>query len=133
MTVTKSVRDGKEAVTAFQDALDNNNPFDVILMDLSMPVMSGFEATAAIRDIERQLNSGAESQPRGSYIAALTSLVSAKDRNAAYEAGVDEYITKPAGVKEVQAVIDDWIRMRSPDTATTADSVVTEPTVAVDG
>ncbi|KAK4544021.1 hypothetical protein LTR36_004519 [Oleoguttula mirabilis] len=110
---TTSVRDGKEAVDAFQNALENT-PFDVILMDLSMPVMTGFEATAAIRAIERESNGNQDHQPRASFIAALTSLVSAKDRNAAYEAGVDQYITKPAGVKHVRDVIDAWVRARAP-------------------
>ncbi|KAK5117863.1 hypothetical protein LTR85_008637 [Meristemomyces frigidus] len=129
---TTMARDGREAVTAYQDAF-GNPPFDIILMDLSMPVMSGFEATAAIRGIERQSNKDRDREPRTSFIVALTSLVSPKDRNAAYEAGVDQYITKPAGVKEVRAVIDAWVRRRPHTTETEDDATVTKATVATDG
>jgi DNA-binding response OmpR family regulator len=42
------------------------------------------------------------------YIVALTGLVSDKDRSAAVTAGVDDYVTKPAGLKNIQAVIKAW-------------------------
>lgn len=67
-----------------------------------MPEVSGFDATSAIRRIEDSTGG------KRTYIAALTGLVSDKDRKAAEFAGTDEYITKPTGRKNVKAVIDQW-------------------------
>jgi CheY-like chemotaxis protein len=103
-----SVPGGQEAIDAFKD--NNNstaNRFDIILMDLSMPEVSGFDATSAIRQIEK-----ASDHDHRSYIVALTGLVSDKDRNAAYEAGVDDYVTKPAGLDNVRGIIDTWQKRR---------------------
>jgi CheY-like chemotaxis protein len=72
-------------------------------MDLSMPVVSGFGATSAIRHIEEAYGHG-----HRAYIVALTGLVSDKDRSAAYEAGVDDYVTKPAGLQKVRDIIETW-------------------------
>lgn len=71
-----------------------------------MPEVSGFAVTAAIRRLED------ESGGKRAYIAALTGLVSDKDRQAAYAAGTDEYITKPAGLENVKAAIGRWRSLR---------------------
>lgn len=97
---------GEEALDAFEAALENYNSFDIVFMDLSMPVVSGFQATATIRYMEDAFF-GMES-----YIVALTGLVSDKDRDAAQTAGVDDYVTKPAGLKDVQDVIKTWETQR---------------------
>lgn len=99
---------GQEAIDAFTAATlaspENPTPtgFDVILLDLSMPEVSGFDVAAAIRKLERESGAGR------TYIAALTGLVSDKDRVAAFAAGVDEYVTKPATVKDIHGVIANW-------------------------
>jgi CheY-like chemotaxis protein len=99
-----SVPGGQEAIDAFKDNNSSTaNRFDIILMDLSMPEVSGFDATSAIREIEK-----ASDHDHRAYIVALTGLVSDKDRNAAYEAGVDDYVTKPAGLDKVRSIIDKW-------------------------
>ena len=71
-----------------------------------MPVVSGFQATATIRYMEDAFF-GMES-----YIVALTGLVSDRDRATAATAGVDDYVTKPAGLKNVQDVIKTWETQR---------------------
>jgi CheY-like chemotaxis protein len=76
--------------------------FDIVFMDLSMPEVSGFDATATIRRMEDTATD------KRAYIVALTGLVSDKDRDAAGRAGVDDYVTKPAGLKNVEAVIKTW-------------------------
>ena len=97
----------ESALAAFGQVLLSNGgsarSFDIVLMDLSLPGVSGFSATRSIRCIEDAFNIG-----RQAHIVALTSLVSSKDRSAAYEAGVGDYITKAAGLKIVQGVIDTW-------------------------
>jgi CheY-like chemotaxis protein len=107
-TTSTSVRGGKEAITAFEEGNAGGSDvapgFDIIFMDLSMPEVSGFDATASIRRIE-----AASNNDRRAFIVALTGLVSDKDRNAAFEAGVDDYVTKPAGLESVRKIIQAWV------------------------
>jgi len=102
MTRQTSAAGGQEAIDAFEQASKNNDLFDIIFMDLSMPEVSGFDATAAIRRIEDSTTG------KRVYIVALTGLVSDKDRDAAVAAGVDDYVTKPAGLRNVQDIIETW-------------------------
>jgi CheY-like chemotaxis protein len=104
-----SVVGGQEAIEAYKAFKDQHNTtksFDIILMDLSMPEVSGFDATRSIRQIEKDPDSD-----HRAYIVALTGLVSDKDRSAAYEAGVDDYVTKPAGLRNVRGIIEAWQKM----------------------
>lgn len=82
---------GTEAVAHFQ-----NGEFDAICMDLQMPEMDGFEATAAIRQIEVE---------RGGRIPiiALTAHVMQGDRERCLDAGMDGYVSKPVRRDELQA------------------------------
>jgi CheY-like chemotaxis protein len=101
-----SVTGGREAIEAYKSFESKNSTtlgFDIILMDLSMPEVSGFEATSAIRELEKTSNVN-----HTAYIVALTGLVSDKDRSAAHEAGVDDYVTKPAGLQKVRGIIEAW-------------------------
>lgn len=75
---------GEEAL-----ALLSETNFDVILMDINMPVMGGIEATTRYREIEKS-----EGKPRAKIIA-FTSSVLQKDIDAAIKAGCDSYIVKP--------------------------------------
>ncbi|MCA9118697.1 MAG: response regulator [Planctomycetaceae bacterium] len=76
-------KDGLEAVAAF-----DQNEFDVVLMDIHMPEMDGFEATAVIR--EREKHSGGHTP-----IIALTAAAMKGDREKCLESGMDAYIAKP--------------------------------------
>ena len=105
-----SVVGGREAIEAYKSFESQNSTamsFDIILMDLSMPEVSGFEATSTIREIEKN-----SSRNHRAYIVALTGLVSDKDRSAAHEAGVDDYVTKPAGLQKVRNIIETWQKSR---------------------
>jgi len=97
------VSGGQEAIDTFKSKEGTTQSFDIILMDLSMPEVSGFDATRAIRQLEK-----ASEHDHRAYIVALTGLVSNKDRSAAYDAGVDDYVTKPAGLDKVRNIIDTW-------------------------
>jgi len=74
-------------------------PFDVILMDVQMPEMSGIEATAAIRKQE-------EGTGRHLPIVALTARAMAGDREQCLAAGMDAYVAKPVRAAELFSAID---------------------------
>ena len=94
VTVTNN---GAEAVHAWAEPPEGR-PFDVVLMDVQMPEMDGFEATAAIRDRERSLG-------RHTPIVAMTAHAMKGDRERCLAAGMDGYIAKPIRQKEVVAVL----------------------------
>lgn len=77
---------GEMAVDAFETG--GNPPFDLILMDVMMPRMCGFEATAAIRERERTANTHIP-------IIAMTARAMEGERERCIEAGMDDYIAKP--------------------------------------
>jgi two-component system, sensor histidine kinase and response regulator len=85
---------GKEALAAW-----TREPFDLILMDVSMPEMDGFEATAAIRSAER-LKGG------HTPIIAMTAHAMEGDRQRCLDAGMDGYISKPIQAQTVYEAID---------------------------
>ena len=88
--------DGQEAVELFR----NSEPgeFDVILMDIMMPVMNGYEATKMIRSLDRE---DAKKIP----IIAMTANAFTEDRLRAKEAGMDEHVAKPVDVNLLIKVI----------------------------
>jgi hypothetical protein len=85
---------GLEAFQAF-----SQQNFDLVLMDVQMPEMDGFEATAKIRMQERQ---GGRHVP----VIAMTAHAMAGDRERCLMAGMDDYISKPISRKELSDAID---------------------------
>src|SRR5581483_433084 len=89
--------DGAQAVEAYE-----REPFDLVLMDVQMPVMNGFEATARIR--EKQSTSG-----RRIPIVAMTARAMKGDREECLAAGMDDYVSKPFRASELEEVISGLI------------------------
>ena len=87
---------GQEAVELFR----NSEPgeFDVILMDIMMPIMDGYEAAKMIRSLDRE---DAKTIP----IIAMTANAFTEDRIRAKEAGMDEHVAKPVDVELLIKVI----------------------------
>jgi PAS domain S-box-containing protein len=79
------VDDGEMAVEAYK-----KDKFDLILMDVQMPTMNGYEATKAIREMEKAKGTGEHIQ-----IIALTAFAMKSDKDLCIEAGMDDYISKP--------------------------------------
>jgi CheY-like chemotaxis protein/HPt (histidine-containing phosphotransfer) domain-containing protein len=103
--------DGLEVLQALE-----RQSYDLILMDMQMPEMDGLEATRHIRSSDFP----ADKQPR---IIALTANAMRGDRELCLAAGMDDYITKPIRIEELQAMLERWGR---PATR------VTEPTSVPD-
>ena len=92
------VRDGKQAVEKFEK--NPKGTFDVILMDIMMPVMDGLEATRTIRALNRH---DAETIP----IIAMTANAFEEDAKQCFAAGMNEHLTKPLQMDKVIATIAD--------------------------
>ena len=92
---------GKEALDIF--AASPRDSFDVILMDVMMPVMDGYEAAAAIRELPR-----ADAQTTA--IIAMTANAFAEDRQKAYESGMNEHLAKPIDKEELLRTIAKYRR-----------------------
>jgi signal transduction histidine kinase/DNA-binding response OmpR family regulator/HPt (histidine-containing phosphotransfer) domain-containing protein len=90
------VCDGQEAITAFGD-----NAFDLVLMDVQMPVVDGLQAARAIRLMEPV--SG-----RRVPIIALTAYAAGEDRDKCLDAGMDDYLAKPFKAAELDAVLQHY-------------------------
>ena len=102
---------GAEVVTAENgsQALEKvrTDPFDVVLMDVQMPVMDGYEATRAIRKLE-----GMETIP----IIAITADAMAEDRKRALSAGMNDHVGKPIRPERLYATLETWTRTMRPTT-----------------
>jgi two-component system sensor histidine kinase/response regulator len=88
---------GREAIAALA-----GQSFDLVLMDLQMPLMDGFEATAAIRTAEQVTG-------RHIPIIALTAHAMKEDRDRCLEAGMDGYVSKPIQQDKLRQAIEDCI------------------------
>ena len=82
---------GQEAVEIFEKSKPDE--FDVILMDIMMPVMNGYEATKMIRSLDRE-------DAKKISIIAMTANAFTEDRIRAKEAGMDEHLSKPIVIDE---------------------------------
>jgi len=87
-----------------QEALDlrRERDFDLILMDVQMPVMGGIEATAAILELEKQ--EGLKHIP----IIALTANALQGDREKYLAAGMDDYISKPIKIEQIRHIVHEY-------------------------
>lgn len=91
----KTASSGKEALNELQ-----KNDFDVVLMDVQMPELDGFETTEQIR----QLGNGASKIP----VIAMTANAMADDARKCLEAGMDDYISKPVHKDALKAILAKW-------------------------
>ncbi|KAI4852013.1 hypothetical protein E4T44_01770 [Aureobasidium sp. EXF-8845] len=105
-TDMRLARDGSEAVKVYEDALLEQTPFQLVFMDISMPVMDGFKATNLIR--QKEVSMAQSNEPHHSLVVALTGNASAEDQTDAFTNGMDMYMTKPVSLKEVGELMKAW-------------------------
>ncbi|MBI2381026.1 MAG: response regulator [Gammaproteobacteria bacterium] len=96
--------DGKEAMERFRA-----QHFDLVIMDCQMPVMDGYEATAAIRNME--LGNG-----RHVPIIALTAHAMQGDRERCLNAGMDDYLSKPVKKEDLHSTLQRWLKTQEEET-----------------
>jgi CheY-like chemotaxis protein len=87
---------GQEAVEKFSE-----HQIDLVLMDVQMPVMNGYEATQKIREIQKQ----------HVPIIALTAGTVVGERERCLEAGMDDYASKPIIKDTLEAIIVNWVKV----------------------
>ena len=107
--------DGLEAVRRALDEV-----YDVILMDVQMPGIDGYEATRRIRAAE--LGSG-----RHVPIVAMTAHAFASDRREALEAGMDDHLSKPIDPSRLKAALSHWLEPAPPPTLDAGAGLAPDP------
>lgn len=86
------------------------NRYDMIFMDLQMPVMDGYDATAAIREYEKSLiNNGQFKHANGVPIIAMTANAFAEDVEHCLRAGMNGHIAKPVKVEEMLNIANKYL------------------------
>jgi two-component system sensor histidine kinase/response regulator len=106
---------GVDAVSAVR-----GHRYDIVLMDIQMPEMNGYEATAAIRELEQATSSGQHIP-----VIALTGSEQQGDQERCIEAGMDDYIAKPVIFEQLKYALSQWLPAES--------SALVLPNVPVDG
>ena len=96
----ESAENGREALIKFEKA--GEDYYDMILMDIQMPIMNGYEATEAIRKLPRK---DAAEIP----IIAMTANAFAEDIQRSKNAGMNEHLTKPLDIEQLMECLEKWI------------------------
>ncbi len=91
---------GKEAVEAFVSA---EGGYDIVFMDCQMPVLDGYQATVAIRELERE-----KDLEKKTPIVALTAHAREENREKCLAAGMDDYMIKPFALKQMLVTLNRW-------------------------
>ena len=100
--------DGRQAIEAVRAAASVGKPFDIVLMDVQMPVMGGHDAT---RELRRHFT--AEQLP----IVALTAAALVSERDDALAAGMNDFLTKPIDTPRLHQALMRWVHPAAPPPA----------------
>lgn len=94
--------DGIEAIDAFMLALDEDNPYDLVCLDIMMPRLDGKKTLNAIRDIERQRCIEKDKRVK---IIMTTALNDTENVYSAFDSGCEAYAPKPINTKRFKEVL----------------------------
>ena len=100
----ETAENGEQALQMLQSA--GTGYFDLVLMDIQMPVMNGYEATRRIRELPDKALSEIP-------IIAMTANAFEEDRKQALDAGMDGFVAKPLDVEALWAALDDVFRRKT--------------------
>ena len=95
--------DGMEAVDAYMMALEDGDPYDLVCLDIMMPVMDGYQALKNIRDIEREHHVEPDQQAK---VIMTTALNEEKNVKKAFELGCTVYCAKPIDVEKLRGTLE---------------------------
>jgi PAS domain S-box-containing protein len=122
---------GEQSVSAF-----DQKDYDLIFMDLQMPVMDGTQATKKIRQREQAYLSGSLQSPfprkKRVPIVAMTAHAMTGDREKCLAAGMDDYIAKPLRKAELLSMVDKWLRDKPPSATGETTAAETEQALPLD-
>jgi CheY-like chemotaxis protein len=93
--------DGRQALDAVAAAEAAGDPYDLVMMDLQMPGLSGYEVTAELRRLH-----SAQSLP----IIAHTAAALVSERESALAAGMNDFLPKPTDIAQLRAMVARWVR-----------------------
>ncbi|MDJ0666881.1 MAG: transporter substrate-binding domain-containing protein [Desulfobacterales bacterium] len=119
---------GQEAVDMVQA-----HDYDVVLMDIQMPVMDGYAAAREIRNPIRQRDGGQESDIQNIPIIAMTAHAMAGDREKALACGMNDHVTKPIDTRDLFTTLAKWIQpvaAQEPDSGSTTSRAAAPQPVA---
>ncbi|MCG9482008.1 ATP-binding protein [Acinetobacter pittii] len=103
---TTKALSGQEALNLIQERIDQKlKPFDLVFMDIQMPVMSGIDTTRAIRSLESTLD-GEMQLP----IIALTAHALADEKQKLLKVGMNDYVTKPIQMEQIIQILTQWTK-----------------------
>ncbi|ATZ47737.1 hypothetical protein BCIN_03g00460 [Botrytis cinerea B05.10] len=112
-TTVHEAENGLEAVKKVEERPEG---YDIIFMDISMPILDGFDATKEIRKLEKSrreraiINDGIDKgeKKNEALVVALTGLAGKDDVEKARACGIDLFMTKPVAMKEVRKMLENW-------------------------
>lgn len=95
--------DGEEAVSAFMMALEDEVPYDLVCLDVMMPVLDGYQVLKAIRDIEKE-----KKIPKSKKVKIIMTTALNEERNVkkAFELGCEAYSGKPIDIEKFEKVLE---------------------------
>ena len=98
--VVLEAHNGKQAIEVYKE-----NDVDLIFMDIQMPILNGYEATQAIRNLEN-------ASERHTPIIALTAGILNNERQKCLEAGLDDYTSKPMNKNTIAKILVQWLSQK---------------------
>jgi CheY-like chemotaxis protein len=99
----KSAQNGKEALDLL---INTENKFDIVLMDIMMPVMNGYDSMRAIRK---------DNKIKNIPIIALTAKAQAEDKQLCIDAGANDYMYKPIDHEQLLSLLKIWLKNEESD------------------
>ena len=100
---SEAYSDGQQAVEALRQRSKDHMPFHLVLMDVQMPVLDGYNATRLIRKDE-------DPAVRGVLIIAMTASAIQGDREKCLEAGMNNYLAKPVRAAVLKTMLEDYLK-----------------------
>ena len=101
--IMEEAENGEQAIQMVEDAPAGH--FKVILMDVMMPLMNGYEATSKIRRLEDKVKANVP-------IIAMTANAFEEDKNQAIESGMDRFVSKPFDINDLLSKLSEMLEMK---------------------